>query len=102
MLTWRPSSDTSSSWETQEKDDGVLQRAGLATAKTVLVTTEEPNRKLTITLTAHTANPKLKIAVMDDNSHRVELLHRAGAGEVVIADELIARTLVDRLGKTSI
>jgi hypothetical protein len=33
------------------------------------------------------------------NSPRGALLHRAGASEVVVTDELIAGALVDRLGK---
>ena len=82
-------------------DDGVLRKARAASAKALVVTTEEPDRKLAITLIAHTINPKLRIAVTGDNSQRGELLHRAGASHVVIADDLIAGTLVDRVGKTS-
>ena len=82
-------------------DEGVLQRARLATAKALFVTTEEPDRKLAITLIAHTVNPQLQIAVTGDNSQRGQLLHRAGASDVVVTNDLIANTLVDRLGKTS-
>ncbi|HME73155.1 MAG TPA: NAD(P)-binding protein [Myxococcota bacterium] len=82
-------------------DDGVLQRARVATAKALVVTTVEPDRKLAITLIAHTVNPQLQIAVTGDNSQRGQLLHHAGASDVVVADDLIAGTLVGRLGKTS-
>jgi hypothetical protein len=41
----------------------------------------------------------LKIAVTGANAQRGELLHRAGASQVVIMDDLIADALVDRLSK---
>lgn len=62
-----------------------------------MVTTEDPDRKLSITLMAHARNPKLKIAATGANSQRGELLYRAGASAVVVADKLIADALVDRL-----
>ena len=82
-------------------DDIALDRAGVDRARALVVTTDDPDRKLSITLMAHARNPKLKIAVTGANSQRGELLHRAGASEVVVADELIAGALVDRLGKGS-
>ena len=51
------------------------------------MTTEDPDRKLSITLMAHSRNPKLKIAVTGANSPRGALLHRAGASQVVITDD---------------
>jgi len=48
---------------------------------------------------AHAYNSKLKIAVAGVSSPRAALLHRAGASEVVITDDLIADALVDRLSK---
>jgi voltage-gated potassium channel len=68
-------------------------------AKALVVTTEDPDRKLSITLMAHSRKPKLKIAVTGANSPRGALLHRAGASQVVITDDLIADALVDRLSK---
>ena len=79
--------------------DGSLDHAGVERAKALVVTTEDPDRKLSITLMAHSRNPKLKIAVTGANSPRGALLHRAGASQVVITDDLIADALVDRLGK---
>lgn len=61
------------------------------------VTTEDPDRKLTITLTAHTANPALAICVTGQNDARGALLRRAGASEVVVIDTLIAESVVARL-----
>jgi len=80
-------------------DDAVLDHSGVERAKALVVTTEDPDRKISITLMAHAANSKLKIAVAGANSPRAELLHHAGASEVVITDDLVADALVDRLGK---
>ena len=80
-------------------DDAVLDRSGIEQARALVVTTEDPDRKLSLTLLAHSRNPKLKIAVTGANSPRGALLQRAGAAEVVVMDELIAGALVDRLGK---
>ena len=80
-------------------DDAALDRARVERAKALVVTTQDPDRKLSITLMAHSRNPKLKIAVTGANSPRGALLHRAGASQVVITDDLIADALVDRLGK---
>jgi voltage-gated potassium channel Kch len=80
-------------------DDAVLDRSGIARAKALVVTTEDPDRKLSITLLAHSINPTLRIAVTGAGSPGAELLRRAGASEVVITDDLVADALVDRLGK---
>jgi voltage-gated potassium channel len=80
-------------------DDAALDHAGVERAKALMVTTEDADRKLSITLMAHSRNPKLKIAVTGANSPRGALLHRAGASQVVITDDLIAVALVDGLGK---
>lgn len=82
-------------------DSAVLDCARIDQAKAIVVTTEEPDRKLSITLMAHSCNPKLNIVVTGANSPRGALLQHAGASEVVIMDELIADALVDRLGKSS-
>jgi hypothetical protein len=63
------------------------------------VTTEEPDRKLSITLMAHCHNPKLKISVTGANSRHGALLRHAGASEIIIVDELVASALVDRHSK---
>ena len=80
-------------------DDAVLDHSGVERAKALVVTTEDPDRKISITLMAHAYNSKLKIAVAGASSPRAGLLQRAGASEVVITDDLIAAALVDRLGK---
>jgi len=76
-----------------------LDHGGVERAKALVVTTEDPDRKLSITLMAHSRNAKLKIAVTGANNSRGALLQRAGASQVVITDDLIADALVDRLGK---
>jgi voltage-gated potassium channel len=78
-------------------DEATLDNAKIEKAKALVVTTEDSDRKLSITLMAHSRNPKLKIAVTGSSSPRGALLHRAGASEVVIVDDLIATALVDRL-----
>jgi voltage-gated potassium channel len=80
-------------------DDAVLDHARIDQAKALVVTTDDSDRKLSITLMAHSRNPKLKIAVTGSSSPRGALLHCAGASEVVITEELIAAALVDRLSK---
>jgi voltage-gated potassium channel len=80
-------------------DEAVLDRSRVEQARAMVVTTEDADRKLSITLMAHSRNPKLKIAVTGSSGPRGALLHRAGASEVVIMDELIAEALVDRLDK---
>jgi hypothetical protein len=78
--------------------DDVFESARVDTARAVVVTSDDPDRNLALTLMAHALNPKLRIAVTGKNSQRGALLHRAGASEVVIADDLIAGALVGRLG----
>jgi len=78
-------------------DDDVLTHAAIDRAKALVITIDDPDRKLAVTLQAHALNPRLKIAVTGQSSQRGSLLQRAGASEVVVADDLIARELVGRL-----
>jgi voltage-gated potassium channel len=78
-------------------DDSVFEHSRVEYAKSLVVTTEDPDRKLSITLMAHSRNPKLKIAVTGANHSRGALLQRAGASEVVMMDDVLAGALVDRL-----
>ena len=80
-------------------DDATFDHARVERAKALVVTTEDPDRKLSITLMAHSRNKELKIVVSGENSQRGTLLHRAGASQVVITDDLIANALVDPLPK---
>lgn len=79
--------------------DDVLDHSRIEQAKALVVTTENPDRKLSITLMAHSRNAKLKIAVTGASSSRGALLQCAGASEVVLTEDLIASALVDRLSK---
>jgi len=81
-------------------DDEVFTRAGIDFAKALVVTSESPDRKLAITLMAHARNANLRIAVTAENDSRGLLLRRAGATDVVVADDLIAHTLVGHLSTT--
>ena len=80
-------------------DDKVFDRAGVDRARALVVTTEDPDRKVAITLMAHARNSALKIAVTGANRERGALLRHAGASEVVIADDIIADALIGRLAK---
>ena len=82
-------------------DEAALDHSGIDRARALVVTSEDPDRKLALTLMAHARNPTLKIAVTGANEPRGALLRRAGATEVVIPDDLIADALVERLGKGS-
>jgi len=81
-------------------EEETFERARIKQARALYVTTEDPDRKLTITLTAHTANPSLAICVTGQNDARGALLRRAGASEVVVIDALIAQTIVARFAGT--
>jgi voltage-gated potassium channel len=78
-------------------DETVFARAAVERAKALVVAIDDPDRKLAITLMAHSRNPRLRIAVTGPNRERGALLRRAGATEVIIADEHIAEALVARL-----
>lgn len=78
-------------------DDEVFTCAGLARAKSLVVTTEEPDRVLAITLMAHAINPQLAIAVTVPNRARGALLKRAGATQIIVADDIVAGALVGSL-----
>ncbi len=82
-------------------DDAALDHAKIEQAKALVVTTEDPDRKLSITLMAHSRNPNLKIAVTGANSSCGALLRSAGASEVVITEDLIATALVDQINKVA-
>ena len=78
-------------------DDKVFDRVGLDRARALVVTTQEPDRNVAITLMAHSRNPALLIAVTGDNRQRGQLLHRAGAKQVVILDDIVSTALVSHL-----
>jgi len=75
-----------------------LEGARVGQARALVVTTDNPDRKLSITLMAHSCNPQLKVLVTGANASRGDLLRHAGASEVVLIDELVASALVNRLG----
>ncbi len=78
-------------------DDGVMQKAKIDTARALFVTTEEPSRNLALTLAAHTLNPQLRIIVTGETERWGEMMRRAGASEVVIADRLLAESMLEHL-----
>ena len=78
-------------------DDGVLRSARIDTASALFVTTADEHRNLTLTLMAHTLNPKLRIVVTGADERLGQMLRRAGASEVVIAERLLADAMLGRL-----
>jgi voltage-gated potassium channel Kch len=78
-------------------DDEVFVSAGLDRARSLVVTIEEPDRVVAITLMAHAINPTLAIAVTVPNRARGALLKRAGATQIIVADDIVAGALVDSL-----
>jgi voltage-gated potassium channel Kch len=79
--------------------DETFKIAGVDRAHACVVAFDDPDRKLTLTLMAHSLNPKLKIAVTGTNEYRADLLKRAGGTDVIVAEALIADALLSRLGK---
>jgi voltage-gated potassium channel Kch len=78
-------------------DDGVFASAGLDRANALVVTTEEPDRVVAITLMAHAINPQLAISVTVPNRARGALLKRAGATQIIVADDIVAGALIGSL-----
>ena len=80
-------------------DDETLALAGLERARGCVVAIDDPDRKVALTLMVHSLNPKLRIAVTGINRRRAELLKRAGATDVIIAEDLIADALLGCVGQ---
>lgn len=74
-------------------DDDLLLKARIDTARSLFVTSDDANRKLAVTLMAHTLNAKLQIVVTGDNARWGEMFRRAGATHVLIGDQLIAEAM---------
>jgi hypothetical protein len=75
-------------------DDGVLNSARISVARAMYVTTADPHRNLTLTLMSHTLNPKLRIVVAGSDERWGQMLRRAGASDVIIADRLLADAML--------
>jgi len=78
-------------------DDAAVKRARVETADALILAIVEPDRKLSMTLIAHSHNPHLKIITTGLNAHRADLLKRAGATTVVIAEDLVASAMIEQL-----
>jgi len=78
-------------------DDEVFASAGLDRARALVVTIEEPDRVVAITLMARAINPNLAIAATVPNRARGALLKRAGATQIIVADDIVASALVGSL-----
>jgi len=82
-------------------DDGVLRSARIDSASALFVTSADEHRNLTMTLMAHTLNPNLRIVVTGADERWGQILRRAGASEIVIADRLLADAMLGRLAAGS-
>ena len=78
-------------------DDGVLHAARIDTARGLFVATGDENRNLTLTLMSHTLNANLRIVVKAENERWGEMLRRAGATDVIIADRLLAEAMLGEI-----
>ena len=79
--------------------DEAFSKARLDTAAGLVVTIEDADRKLALTLIARAMNPKLPIVVADQSDAEESWLPHAGASRVVMVDDLVAGALVDELVK---
>jgi hypothetical protein len=77
-----------------EQSDGVLAGARIDSARTLFVATDDDNRNLALTLMARSLQPALRIVVTATGQRWGEMLSRAGASEVVIADRLLAQAML--------
>lgn len=82
-----------------DSDSDVLRGAGLASARALVATREELDRKRPLPWTAYALNAQLEIVATSQNDPQVARLPRAGATEVVIVLNLVS-ALVGRLGRT--
>src|SRR5262245_13548447 len=78
-------------------DPDVFNRAGIVRARALVVTADDPDRQIAITLMAHSLQPDLKIVVTGRDDPRGALLERAGASDVVVIEDLVAQKLIERL-----
>jgi voltage-gated potassium channel len=76
--------------------DEALARTRLDSAEAFVVTIDA-DRKLALTMIARGINSKLRIVVTDDSDAEESWLPHAGASEVVLVDDLVARAVLARL-----
>jgi len=69
--------------------------ARLKHARGVVITVDDADRALALTLLAHSYNPELAITTVATSESRAGLLRRAGASAVIRADTLVASALID-------
>jgi voltage-gated potassium channel len=77
--------------------DEALTRTRLDTAEAFVVIVADADRKLALTMIARGINPKLRIVVTDDSDAEESWLPHAGASEVVLVDDLVARAVLAQL-----
>ena len=79
----------------------VLEAAGAAEARAVVVGDDEPEQAARIAAVLATAAPRAQVVVLSPSAEAVEELHAAGVHDVVVADrtahERLAQTVLARL-----
>lgn len=76
---------------------GVLEQAATDRAKAIIVSINNRDRMLAATLMARHLNPDILIYVVADTG--TQWLRRAGASDIVFADDVIADEVINRLNK---
>ena len=77
--------------------DEVHLKARVGEAKAMIVTLDDSDRKLALTMMTHAVNPDLPIIATELDESSSGWLSHAGATAVVAIDALIASTLIDQL-----
>jgi len=76
--------------------DQILERVNIDQASALVITIEDPDRKMAAILMARALNPDIHI-VATSYEQGLEWLTHAGASDVVDVDDLVAETLFDRM-----
>jgi len=74
-----------------------LQRAEIARARALIITTEDTMRRLSVTLMARALNPNIYLLSIGLSEPGRNWLQHAGASDVVLVDRVVADSLYERL-----
>ena len=78
------------------RQEDILEKAGIRSAR-LLYATMDDSTNVFVTLTAKLMNPEIRVvSKLDDTSHNMTKLKRAGADEIVACHDVGARMMVDK------
>ena len=83
-------------------EDDVFRSARIDSARVLFVTTDDTRRALALTLIARALHAQLRIVVTAPDERWGELLRRAGASEIVIADRMLADAMMSHLSSAAV